>query len=106
MAGPEWYGPVVRSILVQGEVLRILGVTDRLSVWVSMDVVSPSMNSLNAIRMKVVEFACGHGCITMYDAVRSTNGNRTTPTQYLRARVDGDCVDLHGTALSVGCEFR
>ena len=62
--------------------------------------------SLSELSLQIVEFAREHGCITMGDAIRLTNGNRNTLKQHFRALVEQGHLSQRGAGRGVWYALR
>jgi Fic family protein len=58
------------------------------------------------LSLKIVEFAREHGRVTMADAIRLTDGSRSTLKQHLRALVERGQLDRHGSGRGVWYQLR
>jgi Fic family protein len=58
------------------------------------------------LSLKIVEFAREHGRVTMANAIRLTDGSRSTLKQHLRALVERGQLDRHGSGRGVWYQLR
>ena len=62
--------------------------------------------ALPALSLRIVEFARGHGRVTMADAIRLTGSNRNTLKQHFRALVQRNQLGVHGAGRGAWYEIR